>query len=147
MQIKIPLLNLDGKVIKVLKNYVLECYSCWKICKNLEKVFCPSCGKDTLLKVTCEYKENGELVLYRKKNFEVYKRGSRFPIPQPKGGRKINELILNEDDYQKPKVQSYLKRVGAKMKKEENKVVDLFEHKVNFEDMSKSSKKYKILKV
>lgn len=33
------------------------------------------------------------------------------------------------------------------MKKEENKVVDLFEHKVNFEDMSKSSKKYKILKV
>ena len=84
---KIPLLNLDGQVIKTIRNYVLECYSCNKITRSLDNVFCPSCGKHTLLKVTCEIKEDGELVLYRKKDFKVFQRGKRFPIPNPKEGR------------------------------------------------------------
>lgn len=37
--------------------------------------------------------------------------------------------------------------MGAKIKKEESKASDLFDNKVNFEDVTKSSKKYKILKV
>ena len=37
----------------------MECYSCWHIDKNKDVVFCKKCGKNTVLKVTCEYKEDG----------------------------------------------------------------------------------------
>ena len=96
MQMKIPLLNLDGKVISKLKSYVFECFSCWEISRNLSIRFCTKCGKDTILKVTCEFKDNGEIILYRKKNKVIKTRGKRYPIPDPKGGRDVHgELILN----------------------------------------------------
>ena len=77
----IPLMDLDGKIISTLKTYVMECYSCWNIDKDKNIVFCKKCGKNTVLKVTCEDKEDGELVLYRKKNKKIKKRGNRYPIP------------------------------------------------------------------
>ncbi len=111
MQMKIPLLNLDGKVITKVKSYVLECFSCWKVCRDMSARFCPTCGKETILKVTCEFKEDGSLILYRKKNKVIKTRGKRYPIPLPKGGRDINgELILNNDGLNKPKVISYIRK-------------------------------------
>jgi len=111
MSMKIPLLNLDGKVITNVKSYVLECFSCWEVSRDMEIRFCKNCGKETILKVTCEFKEDGSLILYRKKNKVIKTRGSRYPIPLPKGGRDIRgELILNEDGLKKPKIISYLKR-------------------------------------
>lgn len=95
---KIPLLNLDGKIITKVKSYVLECFTCWHVSRDMEIRFCPKCGKETILKVTCEFKEDGSLTLYRKKGKVIKVRGSRYPIPLPKGGRDVKtDLILNED--------------------------------------------------
>jgi len=47
--------------------------------------------------VTCSYNLDGTLVLYRKKNWKINKRGFRYDIPLPKGGRKNKDLILYEE--------------------------------------------------
>ena len=147
MQMGIPLINIDGKVISKLKSYVLECFSCWEISRQTDLVFCKSCGKNTLLKVTCEFLDNGEFVLYRKKNKQIRVRGSRYAIPEPQGGREVKELILYDDDFLKPKVQSHIRNVRAKKRKEEGYVNQNYEMGFGFEDINKSNMKYKMIEV
>jgi len=93
LQIGIPLLAIDGYMIKRVKSYILECYTCWRLCRDTTKKFCPWCKYATLLRVTCSYNLNGDLVLYRKKNWKMNTRGQRYNIPNPKGGRKNDDLI------------------------------------------------------
>lgn len=59
LQIGIPLLAIDEYAIKRVKTYILECYTCWKLCRDTSKQFCPSCKYATLLKVTCAYNQDG----------------------------------------------------------------------------------------
>jgi len=59
LQIGIPLLAIDEFSIKRVKTYILECYTCWKLCRDTTKQFCPSCKYATLLKVTCAYNQDG----------------------------------------------------------------------------------------
>jgi len=147
MQMGIPLLNIDGKIISKLKSYVLECFSCWEISRKTDLVFCKSCGKNTLLKVTCEFLDNGEFVLYRKKNKQIRVRGSRYAIPEPEGGRKVNELILYDDDFLKPKVQSHIRHMRAKKRKLDGQADQNFEMGLGFDDVAKSSFKYKMVEI
>lgn len=147
LQMGVPLLNIDGKIISKVKSYVLECYSCWDISRQTDLVFCKSCGKNTMLKVTCEFLDNGEFILYRKKNKQIRVRGNRFAIPDPKHGREVNDLILYEDDYMKPKVQSHIRRLGAKKRKEEGQAVQDYEMGLGFDDIAKSNFKYKVVEV
>ena len=139
LQIGIPLLNPDGKVIRRVKSYVLECFSCWTISRRPDIVFCKKCGKSTLLKVTCEFSDNGEFRLFRKRNKQIRIRGARFPIPKPKEGRQVDSLLLYEDDLLKPKVQSYLRKVENTAKREEKKLTEGFELGLGL-DSSKSQK-------
>ena len=122
LQIGIPLLSLDGSVISKLKSYVLECFSCGKMEKDCSKQFCDKCGKSTLSRVTCEYDQNGKLILYRKKNYQPKKRGTRYNIPNPKGGRRIHDLLLSKDSFNQPKVVSYLRKQKQYQKKQEKKM-------------------------
>ena len=117
LQIGLPLMALNGTVIRRIKSFILECFSCGKSEKNNAQRFCKSCGKDTLSRVTCEYSETGELILYRKKNYKPKKRGTRYNIPQPKGGRRIEDLFLNEDSFKQRKVVSYLRKQNHHKKK------------------------------
>ena len=118
LQMGIPLLNLEGKRITKLKSFVLECYSCWAINRQNALLFCKKCGKNTLLKVTCEFLEDGSFVMFKKKNRQPVVRGNRFAIPEPKGGKKVTDMILHEDDFMQPKIQRYLKIQEKKVKKE-----------------------------
>ena len=147
MQMNIPLLNLDGKIISKLKTFVMECFSCWEIMKKPDVVFCSSCGKNTVLKVTCEYKKNGDLILYRKKNKQIRVRGAKYNIPTPKGGRKIKDLLLYKDDYLQPKVKNYIKKMEADRNREQKKVMDDFDFGFGYEDGRKSNKRYMDVKI
>ena len=122
LQMGLPLLSLDGSVISRLKSYILECFSCGKMDKDCSKQFCDKCGKNTLSRVTCEYDDKGKLILYRKKNYQPKKRGTRFNIPNPKGGRRIDDLLLTKDSFDQPKVISYLRKHKNYKKKQVKKM-------------------------
>lgn len=110
LQMGVPLLSLDGTVISKLKSFVLECFSCGALEKDCSKQFCDKCGKNTLSRVTCEYDDEGKLVLYKKKNYKPKSRGVRYNIPDPKGGRRIEDLLLTKDSFSQPKVVSYIRK-------------------------------------
>jgi len=97
LQMGIPLKAHNGRIITRVKSYILECFSCHTITRNTEKKFCPCCGNPTLLKVTCSFKDDGSMILYRKKGHKVNLRGTRYNIPNPTFGRVNDDLILSED--------------------------------------------------
>ena len=101
MQLK----SIGGLRIRNVKNWVLRCFSCLKFvfflsyyslfnnnyqftirfCPDREKIFCPSCGNDTLQKLSVVIKEDGE-VLYFPPRRKISNRGTQFSIPKPKSG-------------------------------------------------------------
>lgn len=147
LQMGIPLLNPDGKIIRRVKSYVLECFSCWTISRRTDIIFCKKCGKSTLLKVTCEFLDNGEFRLFRKANKKIRTRGSRFPIPNPKEGRQVDPLILYEDDLLKPKVKSYLRKVENKAKSDEKRISEGFDMGLGLDAVKSQKGKIKALNV
>jgi len=54
-------------VIKKAKRFVLECYACYRICKIPTVKFCPTCGNNSLLKLSCSLNADGTFKFYRKK--------------------------------------------------------------------------------
>lgn len=147
MQIGIPLRAHDGYIIRKVKSYVLECFGCYAITRTMDKQFCPKCGHNTLLKVSCSFDENGELILYRKKGYKVNKRGRRFNIPNPKFGRANNDLILTEDQL----INKYIKKKQGKARRFRDKEAisaDLaYSNGLGFDSVKKHNKRFREFEV
>ncbi|KAH6626508.1 Nin one binding Zn-ribbon like-domain-containing protein [Chaetomium sp. MPI-SDFR-AT-0129] len=112
LRINLNLLDSGFSRITYLKTWVLRCHGCFKVCRDMSKQFCPSCGQPTLTRVSCSTDAGGNFTLHLKKNFQYNNRGNVFSIPKPthgsasgkgstvKGGGKNGwgkELILAED--------------------------------------------------
>jgi len=96
LQMKMRLMSLDGRSITHIRRFHLKCDSCKEICKQLEKIFCPSCGNNTLARLSYSISPLGVLRYHYKKNRVVSTRGKKYCIPKPAGGR-TGDLLLNED--------------------------------------------------
>ncbi|KAJ6110335.1 hypothetical protein N7486_002570 [Penicillium sp. IBT 16267x] len=96
--------------VQHLKTFIKRCHACFSTTKELNKQFCPRCGKDTLTRVSCTTTANGQFTMHLKKNMQWNNRGNVFSVPKPthgssngkwKGGGGKNgwgrELILAED--------------------------------------------------
>ncbi|KAF7586760.1 Nin1 binding protein, partial [Aspergillus hancockii] len=96
--------------IRHLKSFIKRCHACFLTTKDMNKQFCPRCGKDTLTRVSCTTDANGQFKLHLKKNMQWNNRGNVFSVPKPVhgsangkwkgGGGKSGwgtELILAED--------------------------------------------------
>lgn len=70
------MLATDGMVIKKAKRFVLECYACYRKCKNVKAKFCPNCGNNSLLKLSCSLNADGTFKFYRKKGHKVRTTGN-----------------------------------------------------------------------
>ncbi|TPX33780.1 hypothetical protein SmJEL517_g03410 [Synchytrium microbalum] len=97
MQMNIKVVSGDGLMIRSVRNSVLRCHACYKITRDMDKKFCPSCGNATLLRTSIGVDADGNVTVYLKKNFQYNTRGTVYSIPQPKGGRNKNGVILRED--------------------------------------------------
>lgn len=96
IQIGIPVLSVDGLLIKKPRSYVLRCITCAKITTNMSKQFCPNCGYKSLERVVVTVDENGNKV-YRGRRKPVSTKGLRYSLPTPRGGKHSNYPILSED--------------------------------------------------
>ncbi|GAM36131.1 hypothetical protein TCE0_018f04981 [Talaromyces pinophilus] len=72
--------------IRHLRTFVKRCHACFSITKEMNKQFCPRCGKDTLTRVSCSTDANGQFKLHLKKNMQWNNRGNVFSVPKPTHG-------------------------------------------------------------
>lgn len=96
IQIGIPVLSVDGLLIKKARSYVLKCRTCKKVTTNMEKVFCPLCGYKTLQRVIVIVDSDGNKV-YKERRKPLTTKGLRFSLPTPHGGKHPTYPILMED--------------------------------------------------
>jgi RNA-binding protein NOB1 len=69
-----------------LKQTILRCHGCFFTTKDMNKQFCPRCGKPTLTRVSCTTNDKGEVKLHLKANMQWNNRGNVFSIPKPVSG-------------------------------------------------------------
>lgn len=100
LQMGLNVVSVDGMLVKRVKQYVLKCEACFKMCDNMDAIFCPSCGNNTLFKMAINVSESGvQHHEMRKKRYNL--RGTKYSIPMPKGGKKNTDLVLREDQIPK----------------------------------------------
>ncbi len=86
LQMNLNLLSPSLQRIRHLKTYILRCHACFQQTKEIDKQFCPRCGKPTLMRVACSTRQNGEFRLHLKRNMQWNTRGDRYSIPRPVAG-------------------------------------------------------------
>jgi len=101
LQMGMHLISIDGLAIKKLRQWMLICFSCNKKTNNVQKVFCQSCGNNTLWRIPVTISEDGTVTYNHNMKKRVNLRGTKYSIPLPKGGRNNNDLILTEDEFYK----------------------------------------------
>jgi len=101
LQMNLNLLSVDGiSIKKKVQKWIKRCYSCKRICKELEAHFCPFCGSSSLTKISYTVDSEGN-TFYNLSRKKRNLRGLKYPIPFPKGGRNNNDLILRSDQLPK----------------------------------------------
>ncbi|KAJ4165897.1 hypothetical protein LMH87_007506 [Akanthomyces muscarius] len=118
--------------ITQLKTWVLRCHGCFKVTKDMEKQFCPSCGQPTLIRTSCSTDEKGNFRLHLKKGFQWNNRGNVYSVPKPVHGTPHGRLakhaggqnnwgaglLLAEDQKE------YLKASDAQKKQKKKDLMD-----------------------
>ncbi len=133
LQMNLNLLSPSLQRVKHLKTYILRCHACFEKTKDMQKQFCPRCGKPTLTRVACSTNQNGEFRIHLKKNMQWNTRGDRYSIPKPVSGSangKINVgkgggkggwgqgLVLAEDQKE------YVQAMQSQGRKKERNLLD-----------------------
>ncbi|KAJ1033245.1 hypothetical protein NDA13_001242 [Ustilago tritici] len=124
LQMGLSLVGVHGSRVRAVKSFVLRCHACMKVCKDMEKKFCPVCGNATLTKVavTVDDTAKGGFQLHLKKNYKFNLRGTKYSIPAPKPGSASggktggSGLILREDQLEWQKA---LAKEASRKRKEE----------------------------
>jgi RNA-binding protein NOB1 len=75
------------KRITQLRQTILRCHGCFNTTKEMDRQFCPRCGKPTLTRVSCTTNAQGEVKLHLKANMQWNNKGNVFSIPKPVSGR------------------------------------------------------------
>ena len=90
LQMGLYLVGVDGLRIERVKSWVLRCHACYKLCPDVERKFCPSCGNATLLRTSVTAGAPGDgasgLQVHLKPNFQYKNRGTVYSLPLPRAG-------------------------------------------------------------
>ncbi|EAS03594.1 nin one-binding Zn-ribbon-like protein (macronuclear) [Tetrahymena thermophila SB210] len=135
LQMGIPLVSIDGMLITRAKRFILECFGCQHLCKEMTKKFCPKCKNPTLLKVSCSFEADGSIKLYRKKGFKLNTAGFIYSIPKPQIGKQANNIVLREDDLLKGNKLTQCKIAQKQQEKEFSRNMLEFENGFTLDDI------------
>ena len=78
---------------------------------DVERLFCQFCGGATLNKVSVYMNNDGELTYFNNPKRKINMKGNVYSIPDPKGGRGCQDLILREDDLDKGEYKQLVHRI------------------------------------
>ncbi|KAG0719138.1 RNA-binding protein NOB1 [Chionoecetes opilio] len=106
-------MGVDGRLIKQLKTYILRCHACFRTTSIMEKIFCPHCGNKTLKKVSVTLEPDGTQRIWINTKRPISKRGTKFSLPTPKGGKHGRNPLLVAD-------QREAKKYSSRMSKKKN---------------------------
>lgn len=95
IQLGIKVISVDGMLIKRARTFILRCYGCFKTSTKMTTKFCAHCGNKTLKRVAVTVNDDGSKVLHLNFRKPINPRGSRYPLPMPKGGKhSINPILV-----------------------------------------------------
>jgi RNA-binding protein NOB1 len=98
LQMGIPVISVDGQIVRQIRTYVLRCFSCMKsvnavrrslvcpsvilslscrITRDTMRRFCANCGNDTLRRLTVSLDESGKTCYHLAKNRPITTRGTK----------------------------------------------------------------------
>lgn len=99
-QMGLRLLAVDGRTMFRIRHWALGCFGCGQVTNDMSKEFCPSCGGHTLIRVgvSCDSKKGKISYHWNKEKTNTSRRGVKYSIPKPTGGRSGNKIILREDE-------------------------------------------------
>lgn len=93
LQLGLHLTSSTGVTIKRLQTWVLRCFTCSRVCKDLTKMFCPVCGHPTLQRARCSIGSDGKLEIEPPKAPST--RGTIYTPPVPKSNKRNDAFILS----------------------------------------------------
>lgn len=96
LQMGLHLLSSEGMVIKRVKQWILKCIACFTTSTEMDRIFCPKCGNNTMERVSYSIGQDGQMTFYTRANRPAKLSGTKFSLPKPKGGRQ-GDLLLRED--------------------------------------------------
>lgn len=98
LQMGLKLLSVDGRrTIRQIRRFALRCQSCSNVTRELQRKFCEKCGNATLHRVAFKVDKKGVARVFLNPKKKPILRGTKYPIPLPRGGRHNKDLILTED--------------------------------------------------
>jgi RNA-binding protein NOB1 len=71
------LISPEGMRIKYLRQWAKRCHACATLVPDVNRQFCPNCGKNTLMRVSVETNEKGELKCYFNPKKKINLRGTK----------------------------------------------------------------------
>ncbi|KAE9553840.1 hypothetical protein FO519_002928 [Halicephalobus sp. NKZ332] len=97
LHMKLNICSIDGIKVNRLRSFILRCRICKKTTPVVTKTFCPDCGHQSLHKVGISVDKYGVQRIHINWERERVKRGYRFNMPMPKGGKHGNDILYMED--------------------------------------------------
>jgi RNA-binding protein NOB1 len=98
LQMGLGVLSYDNLCITTIKQWGLMCVACWNLTRDTTKAFCPSCGNDTVRRVSINTSASGEVTLTGCRPRRPQLKGTIFSIPKPRGGRQAAKPVFAEDE-------------------------------------------------
>lgn len=108
--IGLSVMGVDGRLIKQLKTYILRCHACFRTTSIMDKIFCPHCGNKTLKKVSVTVDPDGTQRIWINTKRPINKKGMKYSLPTPKGGKHGRNPILVADQREAKKFSSKMSR-------------------------------------
>ncbi|KAI5853061.1 Nin one binding Zn-ribbon like-domain-containing protein [Morchella snyderi] len=109
--------------IRAIRTWVLRCHACFKLCRDMARQFCPTCGGATLLKTSCSTDCKGGFRVHLKRNMQWNNRGAVYSIPKTQHGSASGKgvrrnLVLREDQVE------YQREVRVRARQKERDLLD-----------------------
>lgn len=114
LQMGLKILTVDGRrAIQRIKHFALRCSACGTVTRELGTKFCDSCGNAAMHRVSFNVNKKGVARVYINPKKTVNIRGTKYPIPKPRGGRHNKDLILRADQVDIAKQRRTEKRLES----------------------------------